>query len=452
MKTLVFSQVLLLGGSIGVAGMVASCTDPSTGQAGADQATATAAATIAPGGHLAGITDADFQAALDNFNQVETIDDGVGPVFNELACGRCHTLGAIGGSGEQIERRFGRVTGGVFHDLTNEGGSLRQLMTLGTFTNGALGCSVPLEREPADATVHNVGRLTTALFGLGLVDAMPDAFFNNLAAAQPTAIRGTVNHAALALPNPRDASQNIGTVRVARFGWKADTANLADFAAGAYQNEMGITTQHCFKGTSITAFATESAPNGVPMRAGCDDRAPAAPAGVPAGTDDAVGSCAGNLTEIQDDVQNFLTFMTFLAPLPRDLSDLVAINAGAPLFNQVGCNGCHIATAFVTPNPAPNGVPGGFSFNPFSDFLAHDMGALGDQIGVEGDPVAVTRRMRTAPLWGIRFRNHLLHDGRTNDIATAIAAHDGQGRAAATAFAALGALQQHEVIQFVRSL
>src|SRR4029077_7003144 len=117
------------------------------------------------------------------------------------------------------------------------------LMTLGSFTNGSTSCTVPLEREPADATVHNVGRLTTPLFGLGLVDAMPDSFFANLVAAEPAAVRGTVNKVAIALPNPADKSQSIGTVRVARFGWKANTANLADFSAGAYQNEMGITTQ-----------------------------------------------------------------------------------------------------------------------------------------------------------------------------------------------------------------
>jgi CxxC motif-containing protein (DUF1111 family) len=60
--------------------------------------------------------------------------------------------------------------------------------------------------------------------------------------------------------------------------------------------------------------------------------------------------------------------------------------------------------------------------------------------------------MRTAPLWGIRFRNHLLHDGRTNDITTAILAHDGQAKAAADAFNALSATDKHNVIQFVRSL
>ncbi len=405
------------------------------------------------GGHLAGITDADFTAAQANFNQVETIDDGVGPIFNEFACGRCHTLGAIGGAGEQIERRFGKVVNGVFSTQSSGGGSLRQLQSLGAFTSASgASCNVAVEHEPTDATVHNVGRLTTALFGIGLVDAMPDTFFTSLVAAEPAAVRGIVNHAAITLPNPADASQNIGTVRVARFGWKADTSNLADFAAGAYLNEMGITTQHCFKGTSITAFATESKPNGVAVAPGCDDLAPPAPPGIPAGTDDAVGVCAANQTELQDDIQNFLTFMTFLAPLPRDLSDLISINAGAPVFNQIGCNGCHVTTTFRTPNPAPNGVPGNFAFNPFSDFAVHDMGTLGDQIGQDGDSVAVTRRMRTAPLWGIRFRNHLLHDGRAADVPSAVLAHDGQGKAAATAFGNLSPTDQHNVVQFVRSL
>jgi CxxC motif-containing protein (DUF1111 family) len=439
----------LLGAS---AGLLVGCALGTPDEALDEPATSTATAAITLGGHLPGISDADFAAAQANFNLVEAIDDGVGPVFNDVACGRCHTGGAAGGAGEQIERRFGRVTNGTFHELANEGGSLRQLQTLGTFNNGTRSCTVPLEREPADANVKNVGRLTTPLFGLGLVDAMPDSFFTQLAAAEPANVRGTVLTAAVLLPNPDDASQRIGTVRVARFGWKSGISNLPTFAADAYKNEMGITTQHCFNGTSITAFATESAPNGTPMPAGCDDMAPPAPAGVPAGTDDAVGACATGQTELQDDVENFIDFMTFLAPPERDLSDAVAINAGATVFNNVGCNGCHVTTTFRTPNPAPNGVPGGFAFNPFSDFLVHDMGSLGDGIGNEGDTVAVTRRMRTAPLWGIRFRNHLLHDGRTPDIATAIAAHDGQGLTAAQAFGALNANDKHNLVQFVRSL
>jgi CxxC motif-containing protein (DUF1111 family) len=326
-------------------------------------------------------------------------------------------------------------------------------MTVGSFINeDGVRCNVPLEREPANATVRNVGRLVTPLFGLGLVDAMPDAFFTQLANAEPADVRGIVRTTRVLLPNPNDPAQALSTNRVARFGWKDVISNLTTFGADAYVNEMGITTQHCFRGTSITTFSTESAPNGIPQPVGCDDLGEEAPEGVPVGTDDAVGACAPGQTELQGDIQNFNTFMTFLAPPERDLGDLAAITRGAPVFNQVGCNGCHVTTTFRTPNPSPNGVPGGFAFNPFSDFLVHDMGRLGDMIGDDGDSVAVTRRMRTAPLWGIRFRNHLLHDGRTSDIATAIGEHDGQALNSARAFAALSNTDKHNLIQFVRSL
>jgi len=92
------------------------------------------------------------------------------------------------------------------------------------------------------------------------------------------------------------------------------------------------------------------------------------------------------------------------------------------------------------------------NFQPFSDFLVHDMGTLGDNIGNDGDAPAVTRRMRTAPLWGLRVRNKLLHDGRTTDRAGAIRAHDGQGAAARNAFNAATAAQRSDLLTFLSSL
>ena len=333
-----------------------------------------------------------------------------------------------------------------------------------------------MEVEPADATVRNVGRLTTPLFGGGLVEAIPDSVIIGLQAAQPAAIRGFVSLVPLIFPNPKDPTENIGDLRVGRFGWKAGIATVVQFCADAYSNEMGITTQSCLRGTSITAFAVENAPNALAVPSatvpdGCDDLAPrnsaqtAADIGLPGPhgmeTDDIVGSCADGRTAVQEDVANFTTFVTFLAPPPRDFSDQVSITRGQPLFTQAGCAGCHVDTTFHTPPTPANGVPGNFAFNPYSDFLLHDMGSLGDMIGSAppddpaqgmGDSVAVTRRMRTAPLWGLRFRNHLLHDGRVADVASAVKAHDGQGLAARNAFNALSPADQHALVQFVRSL
>jgi len=439
-KTATFASACIAVGALGTIG----CGSPTDGVG----ETVDTSEDLLVGSHLRGIADADFAEVKAAFVTVEDVDDGLGPVFNDAACGNCHVQGAIGGAGEATERRFGRFVNGAFNPLPNGGGSLRQLKTLGAFISSAgKECVVPLEKEPADATVHNVGRLTTPLFGLGLVDAMPDSFFQNLARNEPQSVRGTANMVSVLLPDPSDPNQSIGSRRGGRFGWKAGVPNLVQFSADAYVNEMGITTQHCFQGTSVTAFATESAPNGVPVQQGCDDNLP--------GVDDAVGSCANGLTEIQDDVAEFTEFMTFLSPPPRvqqTTTSTTRAPSGQQLFSNVGCGGCHSTQTFTTPRRPANGVPGGFSFQPFSDFLVHDMGALGDQIGNAGDSLATTRLMRTAPLWGIRFRTKLLHDGRATDIPTAIKAHDGQGAAAARQFGNLGSRDQTNLVRYVQSL
>jgi len=151
-------------------------------------------------------------------------------------------------------------------------------------------------------------------------------------------------------------------------------------------------------------------------------------------------------------MENFRTFMEHLAPPPQDLSDPFGFAAGAIVFAGVGCVNCHSPVPFVTPSSPFNGVPGNFVFFPFSDFAVHDMGSLGDGIGNTGDSVAVTRQMRTSPLWGARFNTQFLHDGRAKTVRDAILAHDGQGLAARNAFAALGAGDQALLIKFVNSI
>lgn len=416
------------------------------------------------GDPLPGTDPVAFAAAKENFAAVEEIEDGVGPVFNERSCGNCHTTPVVGGSGVQIERRFGEVNNGIFYGYDqaqdNEGGTLRQLFSNGTYQNGAVSCTIPVEREPATANVHNVGRRTLPLFGLGLVDAMPDGFFDFLAAIEPAETRGVVLRRVPDFPDARDPNQSFSRTRVQRFGIKDQQTNLVSFAGDAYLNEMGISTQSCFRGKSVLAFAFDNQANNTHPKAGCNDGdlAPAQPAGnplVPQFTDDAVGSCIEDgqpISEVQDDLANFLLFMERLAPPPPDLSDPISTGIGAVVFAAVGCANCHVAVPFVTPSNPFNGVPGNMVFLPFSDFLVHDMGSLGDGIGNTGDTVAVTRRMRTAPLWGTRFNTQFLHDGRAKSVRAAILAHDGQGKAARDNFAALGTTDQNFLIRFVNSI
>lgn len=421
-------------------------------------------AIAALGDPLPGTNAARFAEARAIFSTVENAVDGLGPIFNGRGCGVCHANGTTGGAGEQVEARYGKLTNGRFDAMESTGGSLRQLFGLGGFNIGNLNCQTGADANPAPGATIFAGRLTTPLFGMGLVDSLPDWVFSALAARQPASIRGIVSVVTIKLPNPLDSSQVTGDTRVGRFGWKANVPSLAQFAADAYLNEMGITTTSCILGQVNSEFAIENRAN----RAGTNAIINGCPDDVLPGVDDSLAAETANCTqdedgnpevvhELQDDIAAFTFFMAHLAPPPRG-SIGSAAERGEVLFNSdsLQCSGCHRSDPDLFVSTSAGGIRSGVVFAPFSDFLLHDMGTLGDRIGNTGDSVAVTRRMRTAALWGLRFRNKLLHDGRTTNRETAILAHNGgangQGTASAIAFQALNSSEKNDLLAFLRTL
>src|SRR5262249_55021875 len=141
-----------------------------------------------------GLTDAqlsDFHDGRTEFQQVETVSDGLGPVFNEASCAACHTGPGttVGGTNGRLETRFGRLTNGTFDPMTEFGGSLLQDHGIGNVNvNGTY--DYVGETVPAQATIV-AHRRTTPLFGLGLVDAVPDATFEAIAKFQARAFPDT---------------------------------------------------------------------------------------------------------------------------------------------------------------------------------------------------------------------------------------------------------------------
>src|ERR1700682_868067 len=121
-----------------------------------------------------------FEAGKAVFQETETVENGLGPVFNEASCVACHLGPAVGGSTGRFETRFGRRNdSGAFDPLAAEGGSLLQDHAIGAVP----GFTFLPEMVPAAANVV-AKRRTTPLFGLGLVDATPDAELRALAALQ----------------------------------------------------------------------------------------------------------------------------------------------------------------------------------------------------------------------------------------------------------------------------
>jgi CxxC motif-containing protein (DUF1111 family) len=87
---------------------------------------------------------------------------------------------------------------------------------------------------------------------------------------------------------------------------------------------------------------------------------------------------------------------------------------------------------------------------PFGDFLLHDVGT-GDFIVQNGGPVTRTR-VRTAPLWGVRTRDRLMHDGESLTFNEAILRHAGEAQSVITRYQALTPLQKRQLQTFLESL
>jgi CxxC motif-containing protein (DUF1111 family) len=350
--------------------------------------------------------EARFLAGKQEFEEVEEIDEGLGPVFNDRSCAACHSGPAVGGGSVTLVTRFGTTTDGKFDPLTALGGSLIQTHGIGRVGD----CNYVGEVVPAGATIV-AQRRTTPLFGLGLVDAVPDDYFVELAERQARdqdRIGGRPNMV-----------MNLaeGRPRVGKFGWKGQVPSLAQFAGDAYLNEMGITNP---------LFPSENCPLGDCALLAC--------------------AAADGLEDDGSGVQRFIDFMTLLAPppLPPNTPD---VNAGQAIFKQIGCASCHLPTLRTERNPVV--ALSNVEFHPYSDFLLHDMGALGD--GIEQGQ-ATGGEIRTAPLWGVGSQVLLLHDGRATSLSDAILAHDGQGRAARDRFATLPTEKKSRLLVFLRAL
>jgi CxxC motif-containing protein (DUF1111 family) len=203
---------------------------------------------------------------------------------------------------------------------------------------------------------------------------------------------GRVHGQAIMVP----VSEAPGVSRVGRFGWKDQHGSLLSFSADADLNEKGVTNrflpvENLYFGRSVDAFNQDTTePN-----------------------------------DTEGDIDNYTGFMRATkVPARGDITP--EVQAGEAIFHKIGCDLCHTSTLQTTAagtslNGGTFAVPpalGGKTIHPFSDFLLHDVGT-GDGIVQNGGP-ETRNKLRTAPLWGLRTRGRLLHDGSASDLTTAI--------------------------------
>jgi len=365
-----------------------------------------------PGDPLPGISATDFsefRLGLEDFTEVETAEDGLGPAFNGTSCAVCHSVPAIGGSGVMLETRAGyREDENRRSGLNRTGDTLVHLFSIPNHS-----CQPVI---PDDANVI-ARRAPIPLFGAGLVEAIADETL--LALEDPLDRNGDGVSGRAAIVTDVATGQR----RVGRFGWKAQHATLLSFAADAYRNEMGITND---------LFPQESALGitEAQMRR-CDP--------IPDPED------IRNPSTGRRGIDNFEAFMRFLAPIARTtVNDTV--REGERVFAAIGCSACHVASLTTGPNAHP-------AFNRksvplFSDLLLHDVGT-GDGIRQAS---AEPEEIRTPPLWGLRLRRPYLHDGSAPTIDYAILRHGNEAELARRGFERLSPSEHAALTVFLLSL
>jgi CxxC motif-containing protein (DUF1111 family) len=405
------------------------------------------------GGMLAGLT-ADqqtmFTDGLADFSEEEEVDEGVGPRFNFVGCAGCHAQPAVGGTSPAINPLFRvndpndlKFVNNVIPSFITRDGPIRearfQFNPDGSRDGGvhalfvisghpdAGGCNIKqedFERQVANRNI--IFRIPTPVFGAGLIESITDStILANLSSNSSTksnfGISGRVN-------------RNANDGRITKFGWKAQNPSLLIFSAEAYNVEMGITNQ---------GFAVER------------DETPSCQfAGVP-------NDVVERVTQISA-IDNFANFQRFLAA-PTPVSSFTnassfSISRGRSQFTNLGCALCHTPQLQTNPKATVAALANKTAVL-YSDLALHAMGpGLADDIlqgAARGD------EFRTAPLWGLGKRVFFLHDGRTDDLETAIKAHRSDGNSkfgpseankVIDNYNRLGDSDQQDLLNFLRSL
>jgi CxxC motif-containing protein (DUF1111 family) len=337
----------------------------------------------------------------------------LGPVYNGQSCRECHQNVVTGGASQVAEHRTGRLDGAAFFESL--GGSLVH--------SRAIHPNI-VERVLDEDSIRTF-RISTNTLGSGYVEAISNAAILAVRAAQPAAMRGSV------VPAP--VLEADSQVRIGRFGWKSQHASLVSCSADAYLNEMGITTP---------LFPEENTSSGIDVGWGTEYDTVRDP------EDDGV------------DAQAFADFMrSTKAPSRGPIT--AEVLAGETVFKNLGCATCHTPTyRTVPPGTKVNGgtltiteALGDKIIHPYSDFLVHDIGT-GDGIPVQATPqfAATAKQMRTAPLWALRTRSRLMHDGLTFTEREAIERHAGQATRVTNAYRALSETDKDLLQAFLESL
>lgn len=395
--------------------------------------------------HLSG--DVAFEQAF--VTAPAQVNQGLGPVFNNNSCIACHPKDGRAEHPTELNDFTGlflraSIAGTDAHGGPNPvpgfGGQIAQNAVYGTqaeaefsvyYTESLVtfpdGTSVSLRKPvyslintyipfPGDAMLSP--RVGPPVYGLGLLEAIPEMDLLALADegdADGDAISGKPNYV---------WNFETNQLEIGRFGWKAINPTVMQQCAGAYNDDMGITSPY-FPNESSMGQSNMTDPN-------------------------------NNDPELSQEELDDVTFycLTLAVPAPRNIEDKKVIR-GEELFGTLDCAKCHVPK-HVTGTYA--GIPeiSNQTIYPYTDLLLHDMG-----FGLADDRPSFDANgleWKTRPLWGIGLTNlinghtNFLHDGRARNLTEAILWHGGEAANSTAKFKALVKEDRESLLAFLNSL
>jgi CxxC motif-containing protein (DUF1111 family) len=398
------------------------------------------------------VDDATHQADQTAFEAVLQIPEGLGPLYNAQSCRECHQNPVSGAASQATELRVGHLgPDGRFRNPEIPIAHGAETITGRSLVNDRAICpnaAFPTqeiqERVPNTETIRTF-RISVNLLGDGFVEAIADQTLVDLSRQQCKSSHRKICGQVLYVP----IVEVPGQLGVGRFGWKDQHASLLSFAADAYLNEMGITNR--LQPNEVTNICnTVREPNDVPGSDGLEH------------------------------IDQFARFIRATKAPARDaqLASTATAQLGQGLFHKIGCAVCHVET--LTTAPAGTKINGGtfvipaalgsVTLHPYSDFLMHDVGTgdgilqatrehygrqifeqLSEHLSKE-DFERSRNKIRTAPLWGVRLRPRLMHDGDSLTFLDAIRRHSGEARQVIQQFEKLKGPDQEAIIEFLKSL
>ncbi len=357
--------------------------------------------------------NAAFIEGDENFEKAFTVDEGLGPIFNNIACEGCHP-GDGRGTPELGFFRFSRGS-----DLAVDiGGPQHQDKAIP---------GIPREEVPSG--VDRSFRMPPPVFGVGLIEAIPVETILSYADPEDADGDGISGRPNWVMPPDFVPTHHVGggnEPQLGRFSRKAQVTSLIEQVAAAYQQDMGITND----------FIPEE--NAHPQVGG----------GV------AMGDLVADPEIPASTVLVTAMYVRLLQPPAQGARNEV-IEQGENLFSEIGCAHCHVPTMRTGVNPIPELSE--VDAHLYSDLLLHDMGPGLADGRRDGD--ASGSEWRTAPLWGTRLIGEFLdgdefylHDGRARSVGEAIRLHGGEAEQSKDRYEALDAGEQNALVAFVKSL